>query len=500
MGKIITNKLMLSIFIITLIMMVTLSIFIPQITEKNTIDQIVKHSKISVEQIKLTRTYYVREVVGDIKKYAPNIKFDYQGNGVDGKLAFPTSLVHELSDIFTQNTGSRFQLYSNYPFKPKVNRELNDNQKEALAFFENSNEDIWVKRDVVNNEEVLIVAIPDVMNEQACVSCHNSHPDRTWEAGKWKLDDNRGVLEIVTPLTTSLAANNQMKNKIIGIVFLSMLILVIYYAYILLKRENQLINENDILDKKVKEEVQKNLQKEKQLIQQSRSAAMGDMLAAIIHQWKQPLSAISSHISSLEVNVRIGEADQKYILENIKNVRSNIDNMSTTMNDFKNFFKPQDPVDYDLNNNIIKSVNLVSKIYKQQGIDINLDFKDEIFITGYPNELSQVIVNLLNNARDIILEKNCKYKDIDLSTYKDNEYSYIVVSDFAGGIPEDIIDEVFEPYFTTKSENNGTGIGLDMSKTIINKVDGTIEVINKTHSKNNEKVVGAQFIIKLKNS
>ena len=491
---------MLSIFIITLLMMTSLSILIPKITEQNTIDSIVKNSVTSVEQIKLTRTYYVNEVVGDIKKYAPNIKFDYEHNGIDGKLAFPTSLVHELSDIFTKNTGSRFQLYSNYPFKPKENRVLNENQKEALEFFENSEEKLWIKRDNVNNEEVLIVAIPDVMTEQACVSCHNTHSDRTWELNKWKLGDNRGVLEIVTPLDESLVANQIMKNKIIGIVFVCMFTLVIYYGYILSKRESELKNENDILDKKVQEEVRKNLEKEKQLIQQSRSAAMGDMLSSIIHQWRQPLSAISSISSLLEVSIKVDAADKNYTLEKLENIKQNVQNMNTTMNDFRNFFKPQKSEHYDLNNNILKSVGLVEKIYKEQGISLNLILGDDIFVTGYPNEISQVIINILNNARDVILERKPENTYIDIMTTKDEKYVYLKISDYAGGIPEDVIDKIFDAYFTTKSDDMGTGIGLDMSKTILEKVNAVIEVENNVYNLDDKQIKGATFTIKLENN
>ena len=219
--KIAKNKIIISIVAITVIMLVSLSIYLPKITEKNTIDVVIKNSKTMVEQIKLTRGYYVSEVVGDIKAYAPNIKFDYEHSGIDGKLAFPTSLIHELSDIYSKNSGLKIQLYSNYPFKPKAYRLLTPIQKEALKFVEKDQEGVWIKRDTIEGKEVLRVAVADYMTQQACVNCHNSHKDRTWVKDKWKLGDKRGVLEVITPLDESIAANNIMKNKILFFIFVS---------------------------------------------------------------------------------------------------------------------------------------------------------------------------------------------------------------------------------------------------------------------------------------
>jgi len=495
--KIIRNKIILSIIAITMILMISISIYLPKVTEQNIINLVVKNSSNAVEQIKLTRAYYVEQIVGDIKEYAPNIKFDYKHDGIDGKIAFPTSLVHELSDIFTQNTGLKFQLYSNYPFMPKKDRILDPMQKEALNYIETHDKSIWVKRDVIDGEEVLRVAIADIMTQKACVSCHNSHKDKTWEAGKWKLGDKRGVLEVITPLTESLEANDIMKNKILFLIFMAMLILVIFYSFSLIKREKELIDENILLDEKVKNEVNKNMQKEKQLVQQSRSAAMGDMMGAIIHQWKQPLNGISMATSAIELQVQLGMADDEFLLSKIEDTKKQIDVMNTTMDDFRNFFKPQDALVYDINISIDDTLKLVSSIYEKEKISIETDYEDGLFTLGYPNEINQVIINVLNNARDIILEKDSEVKTVMIRTYKAGDNIKLTITDCAGGVPEDIIDKIFEPYITTKSDDKGTGIGLDMSKTIIEKVDGKIEVQNVETKVEDKVYMGASFIITL---
>jgi len=477
-------------------MLISLAIYIPKVTEQNTIDLVVKNSINAVEQIKLTRAYYVKEVVGDIKKYAPNIKFDYKHSGVDGKIAFPTSLVHELSDIYTKNTGLEFKLFSNYPFKPKIDRVLTPIQKEALQAIEKNNSYIWQKRAIIDNKDVLVVAIADVMTQQACVDCHNNHKDKTWDFD-WKLGDKRGVLEVITPLDDSLKANNIMKNKILFFIFVAMTILIIFYSYSLMKREKELLDENVLLDEKVKNEVAKNLQKEKKLIQQSKSAAMGEMMGAIIHQWKQPLSGISMLNSSMELEATIGTINNEYILNQTKQTKKHIETINTTMNDFRNFFKPQKALIYDINNCINNTLKLVGAIYEKDNIIIETSYEQDLYTIGYSNELNQVIINILNNARDIIVEKNSPIKTVFIKTFKTNNNVMIQIKDCAGGVPENIIDKIFEPYITTKSDDKGTGIGLDMSKVIIEKVDGDIRVDNISTTIENIEYIGAMFTISL---
>ena len=495
--KIIINKTILTIIFITILLMVYLSVYLPKVTEQNTIDLTIKNSINAVQQIKLTRAYYVEEIVRDIEKFAPQIQFDYEHKGVDGKIAFPTSLVHELSDIFTQNTGMKFQLYSKYPFKIKEDRVLTPTQKEALEYIEQNDTSIWTKRDVVDGKEVLRVAIADVMTQQACVDCHNYHHDKLWSEGKWKLGDKRGVLEVITPLDESLAANNAMKNKILFVIFMAMLILVGYYSISLIRREQELLDANELLDIKVKEEVAKNLQKEKQLVQQSRSAVMGDMMAAIIHQWKQPLSIISLNNSAISLQNELKQLDDAFLKSKSQEIKKQIEIMSTTMDDFKNFFKPSQAVVYDVNESIDNTLKMVRSIYEKDGIKITVSTSEALMTLGYTNELSQVLINILNNARDAIEINNSAIKSIAIKTYRQYQYAVITITDCAGGVPEEIIESIFEPYMTTKDQYGGTGIGLDMSNTIIEKVNGSIQVKNVITSIDGTQYKGAQFIVRL---
>jgi signal transduction histidine kinase len=475
----------------------TLFIYIPIITEQNTINTVIRNSENTVAQIKLNRAYYVKSVVKDVKKYAPNLKFDYNHSGADGKLPFPTTTVHDLSKIFSQETGLKFEFYSQYPFKPKASRVLTPVQKEALEYINKDENNIWVKRDTINGKAVLRVGVVDYMTDISCVNCHNSHEDKTWEKGYWKIGDKRGILEVITPLEDDLNANKAMRNKILGFIALALFILVIYYSIMLLKRERELLTANELLDTKVKEEVEKNIEKEKQLAQQNRTAAMGEMIAAITHQWKQPLNTISIANSAINLNVQLDDFDKEHFINQTNYIENQIQYMNTTLNDFKNFFKVQPKSCFDIGSNIDEVLRLIGKVYEIQNVTIKTEFKDQIYVDGYPNEFNQVIINIVNNARDIILEKNPKIRDIFIKIYKENETAVITITDCAGGIPDDIIDNIFEPYVTTKSDENGTGIGLDMSKSIITKVNGTLEAKNTTTTIDRVKYKGAQFIIKL---
>lgn len=205
--KIIKNKILISIVFVSIVILTTLVIIIPQLTEKNTVNLIAKSSITNAEQIKLTRAYYVQSVVKDIKEYAPNIKFDYGHHGVNGVLPFPTTTIHDLSEIFSANTNIQFRFYSEFPFKPKQNRVLDAKQLEILQFTKNNKDGIYIATDTINGKPVVRVAVTDFMTEQSCVDCHNNHKDKTWTQD-WKVGDRRGVLEIITPLEDALIANN----------------------------------------------------------------------------------------------------------------------------------------------------------------------------------------------------------------------------------------------------------------------------------------------------
>jgi len=251
----------------------------------------------------------------------------------------------------------------------------------------------------------------------------------------------------------------------------------------------------DNLEEKVKQEVSKRLyeqnEKEKFLFQYSKKAALGEIITMIAHQWKQPLGAISGAVTSVEIKLEMEKFDfTKYedVVEFLKlleskhnNIKDYIQNMLETMNDFRNFFSPSKTKELvPLPTPINKALHMIQTSITSKGIEINLDFQNNEDVMIYPNNIMQVILNILKNAEDNFIEKKIDNATINISTKSDNDSDIISILDNGGGIPEDIIDKIFEPYFTTKDEENGTGIGLYMSKLIVEEnSSGTLKAINK---------------------
>lgn len=249
---------------------------------------------------------------------------------------------------------------------------------------------------------------------------------------------------------------------------------------------------NTELEEKVIVETSKQKEQEQLLIQQTRLAAMGEMIGNIAHQWRQPLNALGLILQNLKFSYEIGELDEKMIDKSVKKATMLTENMSKTIDDFRNFFRPNKAKEnFKINEGITKAVELIESTFEHNNIKLEKDFvSSEIEFFGFANEFSQVILNLLTNAKDAVLENKIENPLIIIQTKIDDEYIYISIKDNGLGIKDEIINKIFEPYFTTKDEGKGTGIGLYMSKIIIeNNMNGKIEVKNEQN--------GANIIIKL---
>jgi PAS domain S-box-containing protein len=236
---------------------------------------------------------------------------------------------------------------------------------------------------------------------------------------------------------------------------------------------------------------------EQMLIQQSKMAAMGEMISAIAHQWRQPLNALAIMVQDIKMAKHYGEMTDEYVGNMVSNAMNQIKFMSKTIDDFRNFFKPNKQKEsFTLVSAALDVVSLVNSQMKHLGITVNvyspLDIEGEdpgeIFIYGYQNELKQVILNLLSNSKDAILEKREKNKvdfageiNVKVGLKKENgkKCAYLKVSDNGMGMGSDTISRVFEPYFTTKDQGKGTGIGLYMTKMIVEQnMHGVITASN----------------------
>ena len=246
-------------------------------------------------------------------------------------------------------------------------------------------------------------------------------------------------------------------------------------------KTKELKNINITLEKRVKNEVEKNSQQMIIMQEQSRHAQMGEMISMIAHQWRQPLNILAVIIQSAALKYKLGKFNNELMMKLSHDSQKQIFQMSQTIDDFRHFFKPNKHAKiFSVNTSIDDAIVLLKPILDQHQILIEFDAKDDISINGFSNDLRQVLISLLNNAKDVLIEKNeKKVKRIYIVLKKENKNVIISIEDNGGGVPKNIIDKIFDPYFSTKNEKNGTGLGLYMSKSIIEKHShGTLSVEN----------------------
>ncbi len=236
------------------------------------------------------------------------------------------------------------------------------------------------------------------------------------------------------------------------------------------------------------------------LLQQSRSSAMGEMIENIAHQWRQPLSTISTIASGAKVRKKMNMINDEEIIESYEKIIKHTKHLSTTIDDFRSFFKEdKKKTIFNIEDVISHCKSLTEASYKSNNITLLVNIKDiNSKVEGRFGEMSQVIINILNNAKDILNEKNLENKIVNI-TVEEQKYDYkITIQDNANGVPINIINKIFEPYFTTKHKSQGTGIGLFMSKEIIHKhFNGVLKVSNEKFTINKKEYYGACFKILL---
>lgn len=248
----------------------------------------------------------------------------------------------------------------------------------------------------------------------------------------------------------------------------------------------QLQQNENYLKEQVEKQIKINFEQQQLMFNQAKMAAMGEMIGNIAHQWRQPLNALGLMIQGIEDANEHGELDESYIHDITEKSMTKIDFMSQTIDDFRNFFQPnklKEP--FDMTVAIYKTIDIIGKTLENHHISLILEGVEEgkYLIDGYRNELQQVILNLLNNAQDAL----CTHADgeiprdkwIRISIEQNNQSIILSVEDNGGGIPQSIIERIFEPYYTTKEEGKGTGVGLYMSKMIIEQnMGGRLTVCN----------------------
>lgn len=234
-------------------------------------------------------------------------------------------------------------------------------------------------------------------------------------------------------------------------------------------------------------------EKEQMLIQQSRQAAMGEMIGNIAHQWRQPLNTLGLMIQQLLLYYDLSEFTREFLEKNVSSSMELIQHMSKTIDDFRNYFRPdREKIDFKVSEAIENSLSLLEGSLQIPQISIEFVTKDDPVICGYQNEFAQVLLNVLINARDALIEREIDDPRVTITIHSEGRCAVVTVADNAGGIPDEIMGKIFDPYFTTKGPQQGTGVGLFMSKAIIEKnMGGRLTVRNIAN--------GAEFRIEVSN-
>jgi len=318
--------------------------------------------------------------------------------------------------------------------------------------------------------------------------------DWQWQVGAGVyLDDINDIIEI-----NKVEFNEKLSETIFIIISTSILLtfILIVMLWVFTKRiEIKFRSYKDSINKKEKE----NQNKDKLIFEQAKLVSMGEMIGNIAHQWRQPLSIILSSSTSIQINNEFGTLDTDKLEKSCTSINKNAQYLSQTIDDFKNYIKgDRVKLTFNLNDTINSLLHLIDAPLKDNNIELKLDLNEGILVNGYENELIQCLINICNNSKDALLHGDINERVIFLSTKIENNKIIIIVKDTAGGINEDIINKIFEPYFTTKHKSKGTGLGLHMAyDLVVNGMKGSLEAINDNYTYCGIKHTGAKFIIKI---
>lgn len=408
----------------------------------------------------------------------------------------PAFMTRQISDIASQRDGFRLKITSNKLIN-KHNAPDKDEKKILDYFEQNPNIPYYWESD-----GKAFRFMGALKTEKACLQCHKKQG--------YKVGDVRGGVSVIFDTEKEYSQLKEIhKDKEQSLLFLIIAAfgtLLTFFVYQTFKRADEkhisalnlsleekvkeLDEFNRSLHNKVSEEVKKQREKENLLIQQSKLAALGEMIGNIAHQWRQPISAVSAVMMNIKWTAIAKGVDKTFLDERMEEANAQLEFMSRTIDDFRNFFKPdKEKETFKVEREVRKACNLLEAALQYKAITLHIDAEKNMTAYGYPNEFSQVIFNIVSNAKDILSERNVPSPKINIRLYQNDDMVCCEIGDNGGGIEARYMQKIFEPYFTTKGVN-GTGIGLYISREIILKhMKGTIEVKNSSN--------GAVFIISI---
>lgn len=247
---------------------------------------------------------------------------------------------------------------------------------------------------------------------------------------------------------------------------------------------------NDTLAERIEKEVKSNRDKDGMLVQQSRLAAMGEMMNNIAHQWRQPLNALNLVLANIEDAYNYDQLTAAYLQQQIAKGDQLVQTMSSTIDDFRDFFKSDGTQEtFDIRTAIQDVLVIIEASFRNNDIEVEVNTPDSVNVYAFKGQYRQVLLNILGNAKDVLTERKISNGKVVISLEQEDDFAVVRIRDNAGGIKDDVIQKVFDPYFTTRPQGNG--IGLYMSKMIIeNNMHGELSVKNTD--------VGAEFVVKVR--
>jgi len=509
----------LTISITMAIIITILIIVIPNTVKNHTEKASINTAIASLEQFKLLRAYYTDNIV---KKVLLNSEITTSYNHIDAqnKIPLPATMIHDLSKLY-EKKGTTFSLYSAYPFPNREDRQLDDFQSKAWRDLQKSPDKI-VKRIVSNNKQVMLrVAISDPMQVQACVECHNNHP--LTPKNDWQLGDVRGVLETKLDISPQLElANTLSRYIIIGIVLAAVILIII--SFLLISRLTRLfsdVSESMIRIGKGDYEAEltyhsdtaefkqmaiafslfkstllerEALEKQKQLFETEKITSLGQMMATIIHDVNTPLGVSHTAVSCIQ--------------DGINKIEAQLSSSNLTKTDLDTFVSLCDNSTEILLRNLTNAIDLL-KSFKQITVDqvsekarkiniseyfesvihslqpktvkagatIHFECSQNCHVYTYPGALAQAITNLISNSIIHGFGERSGGNIYITVTSENNDDIYFQYSDDGVGITEENLPKAMNIFFTTKQNQGGSGLGLNIIKNIVTKkLHGSIEI------------------------